>query len=89
MIRLERLKDSTRESGVVGEKVGKLIWGKMKKLECHVKDFEHDLVVMGVKGTPQAEGCHQTCVSKEDSGNSGGMERAGENGLGGFRKHLG
>ena len=47
MIRLERLKDSTRESGVVGEKVGKLIWGKMKKLECHAKDFEHALVVMG------------------------------------------
>lgn len=47
VIRLERLEDRIKENGVEGERGGKLIWRKRKKLECHVKNFYHNLIVMG------------------------------------------
>jgi hypothetical protein len=37
VIRLEWLKDRIKKRGVAEEEVRKLIWSKMKKLECHVK----------------------------------------------------
>lgn len=39
MIRLKRLVDRIKESGMVGEEVGKLIWSKTKKFENDVKIF--------------------------------------------------
>lgn len=38
-IRLERLEDRIKESEVVGEKVGKLTWGMMKKLAHRVQSL--------------------------------------------------